>query len=186
MIKRPFWMLPIALMAAMAMVLGACGDDDAADVASDDSKTDDSKDDDATSDDDSDGDGIGTFSGECGFFAEFGDEDFLSGFDPTGLGEDGPVDFGEFYEPLAAQMRELADNAPSDIEDAFQTLADSFETVAEKLKGVDLDFSDPANMDPKALEAFSSLETTFDDEFEAASAEIEAWVSANCGIDVNG
>lgn len=38
--KRSIWMLPLALFAALALVLGACGSDGDSDVAADDPSTD--------------------------------------------------------------------------------------------------------------------------------------------------
>ncbi len=180
-------LLPLSLLAVLALLFTACGDDDDTSTAAEDTteETDDSTtetsepEDDAS--DDGDTDSIGAAGlGECGFLAEFADS--FDDLDPTALFATGEeVDFGSFFGPLAQQFQQVADAAPSDIQDAFRTVADGFTEVADQLEGVVIDLSDPENVDPEAMAKLESLDSTFTGDFETASAEIDAWVTENCG-----
>jgi hypothetical protein len=174
----------LSLLAVLGLLFAACGDDDDTTTAASDT-TERTADD--ASDDDSDDDGLtddereelaGSL-GDCGFlvgFAEaFADSDLDQAFTS---GE--AVDFGQLFGPMAAAMREVADAAPGEIKDAFQTVAEGFNAVADQLDGVVIDMSDPANMDPEAMAKLESMDTEFDEDFERASEEIEAWMEANC------
>lgn len=154
----------LLLFAALAMLLAACGDDDSASNAEQQAE-----------------DAIGErFGGECGFLGEFAGA--MEDFDPTGaMGSGESIDFGEFYGELAAEFQEVADAAPDDIRDAFQVMADSVTSAAEQLEGVELDTSDPQNMDPEALAALQSLDQSFGEEFSDATQEIDDWIQENCG-----
>ena len=67
-----------------------------------------------------------------------------------------------------------------EIRDAFSTLADGFSQVAAELEGVVLDFTDPEAMDPETMAKLESLDTAFGAEYEAAAAEVDAWMTENC------
>lgn len=191
MAHRSPWKLVLALLAALSLLLAACGDDDDTaaeaettepDDGSDDTGSDDTQDtgsdDTETGDDDPDLDGADL--GECGFFVDFAAA--FEDVDPTELfAPGGEADFGSFFGPIAEQFQNVADGAPDEIQDSFQVVADEFGAVAEQLDGVVLDLSDPQNVDPEALAALETMETSFDTpEFNAASDEIEAWMDANC------
>lgn len=182
MTRSPLWKLPVALLAALALLLAACGDDD--DTATETTGEADGADDTGGSEDTDGGsddqDLEGADLGECGFFVEFADS--FDDVDPSEMfaaGEE--IDFGSFFGPIAAQFDSVADAAPSEIQDAFRTVADDFAEVADALDGVVIDLSNPQEMDPEAVEALETMESSFDTpEFDAASAEIDAWMQDNC------
>lgn len=178
--NRSFWTVLLAVV-AMALALTACGDDDSSDDAApaDDAAQDTSDDaaaDEAGTDEDAavDPSDLDFDLGECGFLANFGDEGFEEAFDPSALMTGG----GDAYSALADQFHEVADAAPDDIQDAFQTMAEGMDQFAEVFS--DIDLSDPANIDPEALESLEAIGDGPGAEFEAASAEIEDWINQNC------
>lgn len=160
---RPTRHPALHLLAALALLLAACGDDDSASNAEQQAE-------DAISD---------RLGGECGFLAEFAG--VMDDFDPTSaMGSGGSIDFGEFYGELADEFHEVADAAPDDIQDSFQVMADAVTSAAEQLEGVELDTSDPQNMDPEALAALESLDESFGEEFSDATQEVDDWIQENC------
>jgi hypothetical protein len=169
----------LSLFVILGLLFAACGDDD--DTATDDTTTTtaDDSDDDEGGLSDAERDEIAAGMGRCGFlvgFAEiFADTDFENVF---ASGE--AMDFGQLYDSMAAGMRQVADAAPSEIQDAFQTVAAGFTAVADELDGVVLDMSDPAGMDPEVMAKLEGMDQQFDAEFEQASSEIEQWLEANC------
>lgn len=173
----------IAPLVAIALLFTACGDDDDTTTATDDvadvaeETESDTVDDGASSDVDQDE--LAASMGECGFLAAFATA--FSEFDPTSMysGEEA-TDFGQIFAPLADATQEVAAAAPPEISDAFATLADGFSQVAAELEGVVLDLSDPEGMDPETMAKLESLDTAFGAEYEAAAADIEAWMTENC------
>ena len=109
--------------------------------------------------------------GECGFLGKFAGTGFDTAFDPTTAMTEG----GEAFSLLADEVQEVADAAPGEISDAFQTLADGFEQFAEVFAEVDL--SNPQAIDPEVFEQF---EQGPGEDFEAAAEEIDAWIQENC------
>jgi len=175
----------IALLAILGIGLAACGGDDEDDTATEDSveeptgTTAPTETTDAGDEGDDDLDELAEGLGECGFLAGFASA--FAEVDPaTAFTSGEAVDFGALFGPLAEAARQVADDAPDEIQDAFETIADGFTTVAEELEGVVLDVSDPENVDPEAMAALEGLDTSFDEEFDAASQEIEAWVADTC------
>ncbi len=175
----------LGALIAIALLLTSCGDDDT-DTATEDTVAEPTETETVTeteteSEDagDIDEDALAGELGECGFLAGFATA--FEDFDPSTIyGGGEATDFGQLFGPLADAASEVADAAPEEIRDAFRTMADGFTAVAEELDGVVIDFSDPAAMDPEAMEKLESLGTAFQGDFEAASTEIETWVTANC------
>lgn len=181
----------VAIVAAFALLLAACGDDDATDTetgASDtvaetteetEPETEDVTEDVTEEASGIDEDALAEELGDCAFLAEFATA--FEDFDPTAAftGQDA-IDFGELFTPIADAAQQVADDAPAEIEDAFRTMADGFQTVADELDGVVIDMSDPQNIDPEAMAAIENLDASFGADFEAAGAEIDAWVDENC------
>lgn len=187
----------LSLLVVLGLLVAACGDDDDTSTATDDTaeESEDSTDtteaeDAADGDEGIDEDAMAESLGECGFLAGFATA--FEDFDPTAMysGEEA-TDFGQIFAPLAEAARDVADDAPSEIQDAFRTVADGFGAVAEELDGVVIDLTDPEAMDPEAMAKLESLETSFGEEFESASTEIDTWMRENCadiadGFDLGG
>ena len=129
----------LAMLAAIALLFAACGDDDDTSTATDDTteqatetETEESAGDDADSDDDV---AFGGDLGECGFLAGFATA--FEDYDPSTIYSGGEAtDFGQIFAPLAEAAQDVADAAPEEIRDAFRTMADGFTVVAEELEGV--------------------------------------------------
>jgi hypothetical protein len=161
----------LALAAVLALTGAACGDDD---DSSDEAETTDdggSTDDGSTTDDGGD-DGATDSSA-------FLDEDcqfLLAGLNPlAGLSPGSDTDIQD----LSDQMQAAAEEAPDEIQDAMATIADGYAEMAEALDGVDL--SDPqALADPEVSQKLAELESTFDDDFQAASETVSEYMTENC------
>lgn len=168
--NRSFRNPMVALLAALALVLAACGDDDAESVA-------DAADDAETAAEDAAEDAIDAgLGGDCGFLGKIAGTGFDESLDPSAALTD--PDAGDVYGALAEQFREVAEAAPDEIEDALRTMADGFDEFGEAFEGVD--FSDPASMDPEKLEG---LGEGFGAEFEKAADEVEGWFTENCAAE---
>ena len=188
MTKRPIWILLVAVAAVLSLAATACGDDDTTNASTDSSSTTatTAKSDSEQAAEDVAGAALG---GKCSFLGEIAGAGFEQALDPTALmgSGQGEVDFGKIYGPLAEQFSQVADAAPDDIADAFHTLADGFNELADQLKGVSIDFSDPQSMDQDALAKLSEVGATLDTtEFQNASDEIDAWIKANCDVSADG
>lgn len=187
----------LSLLVVLGLVMAACGDDDDTSTATDDTVAESEETTEPTEAGDTDAgdegfdeDAMAESLGECGFLAGFATA--FEDFDPTAMysGEEA-TDFGQLFAPLAVAASEVADAAPSEIQDAFRTVADGFTAVADELDGVVIDLTDPEAVDPEAMAKLESLETSFGEDFESASAEIDAWMSENCadiadGFDLGG
>lgn len=181
----------VAPIIAIALLLAACGGDDDSTTATDDTteetseateeETETTSEDDGTEPEETevDEEALAESMGECGFLAAFATA--FSEFDPTTMysGEEA-TDFGQLFAPLAQATKEVADAAPEEIRDAFGTLAEGFDRVAQELEGVVLDLTDPEAMDPETMAKLESLDTAFGDDYEAAAAEVDAWMTENC------
>src|SRR6188472_877048 len=110
----------LALVVVLALVGAACGGDD------DDSSADDTKttDDSANSDDGDDGG-----STDIGDFVDDDCEFLLTGAfqNPLASAQGGDIDFSD----EASRLDEVADNAPDEIKDAMQTIADTWDEMAD-------------------------------------------------------
>lgn len=174
----------LSLLVALGLLVSACGDDDSSidtSAAGEDTTDTSSELEETTGDEPAgvDEDALAEGLGECGFLAEFATA--FDDFDPTAaFSGTEAVDFGQMFAPIAEAAEDVAAEAPSEIKDAFETLADGFSTVAEELDGVVIDMSDPENIDPEAMAAFEDLDASFGEEFDAAGEEIDAWMSENC------
>tara|TARA_R100000306_G_scaffold52389_1_gene49242 strand:+ start:86 stop:688 length:603 start_codon:yes stop_codon:yes gene_type:complete len=179
-----------APLVAAALLFAACGDDDdtstatddvtdVSDAAEDTTETETEDETDSGASEDIDEEALAEGMGECGFLAGFATA--FEDFDPTTMyGGEEATDFGQLFAPLAEATQEVAAAAPDEIRDAFSTLADGFSQVAAELEGVVLDFTDPEAMDPETMAKLESLDTAFGAEYEAAAAEVDAWMTENC------
>jgi hypothetical protein len=77
-------------------------------------------------------------------------------------------------------LDEFADEAPEEIRDDFQVIAEAYGKIAEALQ--DVDVSAGAQPDPEALAKLQELSQELDQaELEEANQNITAWVEENCG-----
>lgn len=178
---RKIWMI----LAATMLMVAACGDDDS-DVAADDTGTEDdgtADDPDAGGDGDDAGDDSGDDSGEFGDAAAFlSDENCnfwfggsflnpLAGLTP-GSSPDSFDDVGDWWD-------HIGDDAPDEIRDEMQLVADRFEELYDRLG--DIDFSDPnAFQDPEVQQVYAGLAEVFDDEYAAAAETVGDHFDENC------
>jgi hypothetical protein len=80
----------------------------------------------------------------------------------------------------ADAMQKFADEAPDEIQDDFQVLADAYEKIAEALEGVDLSSdTPPADAIAKLAALSSELDTNALNE---ASQNISEWTQENCSV----
>ncbi len=196
--RRTHLLRLLAALAALGLLVAACGGDDDEDLGTGDGTEDVSGADDLDDvDDESEEaaeraaeDALGAAAGgECAFLGQL-----AGGFEDLGL-EDAfltgePVDFGTIFQPFADELGEVADAAPDEIRDAFRTIADGFQTIAGEFDGVIVDPTDPESIDPETLERLDRLGEDLEGEFEDAADEIDAWLSENCsdleGLDLEG
>jgi hypothetical protein len=74
---------------------------------------------------------------------------------------------------------EFAEEAPEEIREDFQVLADAYEAYAEAIEGIDLESGQTP--DPEALQQLQEALTSIDqEEVTAASERISAWANDNC------
>ena len=82
-------------------------------------------------------------------------------------------------EDASQQLEAIAEQAPDEIRDAMETLADGYAAMAEALEGFDL--SDPQSFsDPELQEQLASLEDTFNEEYQEAATTVSEYISAEC------
>lgn len=98
------------------------------------------------------------------------------------------ADIGEF-EQVVSDLRELADVAPSDVEDDWQVLIGGFDTLQQALDDAGLSMGDLANpdsmqgLDPKALRQLTQqLQSLDSKKFEQASTTISQHAESECGF----
>ncbi len=162
----------LALVALLALTGAACGGDD---DGGDDGATEDVTTDGGGADDGGDGgdDGdlaAGLLDEDCQFLLAGA---YLNPLAAAVPGSD--VDFDESQEQLQA----IADEAPDEIEDAMETLAEGFAAMAEAFE--DIDLSDPqAFADPDLQSELAELEEVFDDEYEAAGETVNDYIEESC------
>lgn len=74
---------------------------------------------------------------------------------------------------------EFAEEAPDEIRDDFQVLADAYESYAEAIEGIDLQSGQTP--DPETLQQLQEALASIDqEEVTAASERISAWANDNC------
>jgi hypothetical protein len=75
----------------------------------------------------------------------------------------------------------FADDAPEEIREDFQVIAEAYGKIVEALEGVDL--SSGEQPDPEALAELQQLSTELDQpRIQEANENITAWVEENCGV----
>jgi hypothetical protein len=96
----------------------------------------------------------------------------------------GAGNVGDDLETLADVLQNAADNAPSEIKDDMQVVANTFATFYSKLDDLGVDFSNPASFASLSASqqaefqaAMESLDTA---EFEQASNNLTAYFDENC------
>jgi hypothetical protein len=112
-------------------------------------------------------------TGACKDLAEIGQK-YSEALAKAGSGSDN--DLGA----AASAFSEFADQVPDEVKADFQTLADAFAVYAKALEGLDLKAGEvpSASQIAKLTEAAKSFNAG---KVTQASANIEAWVTKNCG-----
>jgi len=161
----------LAVVAVLALTGAACGGDD--DSGNDDP---DATDDGATTDDGGDDgatDGAvasGLLDDDCQFLLAGA---FLNPMAAAVPGGDADV------EAASEQLESIAAEAPDEIQDAMEVIADGYAAMAEVLADVDL--SDPQSFsDPELQERLAELEDTFDEEYQQAGDTVSAYIADEC------
>ena len=163
------WLSIIVL--ALALVAAGCGggDDDSSasgDTTVEETTTTDTTTEDTTSEDD------GTATGEF----DFADEDCQA---LLGVGATIAAAFSGTGDANTDELQELASKAPDEIKADVETLAQAFNTYAEKLQDIGIE----AGATPTAAQV-AELQTAIaslnQEELTAASQRIEAWAQDNC------
>lgn len=171
----------LLVIGVLALVAAGCGGDDSSSEASDETTveettveettaaeetTEASSDDTETSaSDDVD---LGDLSGECLELASIGAK-FSEAFESTGSASGDLSATADLFD-------ELIEAAPDEIKDDLEVMSEGLAEYAEALDGINL--TQPSAEDiAKLQEVTQSFDTT---EFQEASQNIEAWVSANC------
>ena len=160
----------IVVAAVLGLGLVACGggdDDEAVDTTT---TEDGGGSDSGTTDVD-----LSDFTGECAAFAEaFAGAGTAIGSAFSGTG-------GDDLEQVADYFSEVADRLPDEISDDFEVFAAAYSDFASAMAEADIDFSDPSSVDPDKLSELESISEAFSSaEVQEASANIEAYISANC------
>ena len=79
----------------------------------------------------------------------------------------------------ADALQKYADEAPEEIQDDFQVLADAYSKLAEAFEGVDMSSTEAPS--PEVLARISKVSSEIDTaKLTAASANISAWTTENC------
>jgi hypothetical protein len=190
------WMVLPAVLAAFMLALAGCGGSDSSDAGGgDDAVTTEEVVDDSTLTDAVEDDSTVTDAMEDETDAS---EDDGSGLDLSGSGlsdecQDlvaASAKYGEAYSALggagdvdvqgaSAALSAVADAAPDEIKDAFQTLAEAIATYADALEGIDL--TGGGTPDPETIAKITAAAQSIDNEaVAAASQEISDWTQENC------
>lgn len=126
------------------------------------------------------GDGGGGFCGK----AENLDAE-IKGLEQSFTGSAFPS--GDTFKNAASSIRDLGDDAPSEIKDDLNTIADGVEQLGEALG--DIDLSDTAALsDPANAEKLQQISEDMEDvggEIEAASNRVAKYLADECGIDID-
>jgi len=171
--------LAVLLLAVLALLVAGCGGDDGNEAVdetetsvADDSGTTTEADDETTETEDdateTEDTGGGTLTGEC---AEFAGLSAKLSQAISGSSSD--------LDSATEVFDELADQVPEEIRDDYEVLAENFRELAEALEGVDLSSGEAPSAEDlaKIQEVTQSLDSA---EVREASANIEAWATANC------
>jgi hypothetical protein len=189
----------VAFSALLLTGLAACGDDDGGSddagvnledadnggtdtTSSDESSSDDSSSGDSSSDDSSSGDSndagdviSGAFSDGCG--------DFANAYSAL-LAAAGGAFAGEDSSDAEEVLQQAIDDAPDEIADDIQTIADAYDEYIQALEDSGIDFSDPSSIDPSDIdnleELASAAEIFNDSDFQEASNNLNDFVANNC------
>jgi hypothetical protein len=166
------------LVLLLAFAGAACGGGDSEtagdtdtmtlETTTDDTTTDDETDEDTTEDTDTVGDSIE--SEECQDLIE------ASASLSQALGASGT---DSDLDDVSTFFEEFAEEAPDEIREDFQVLAEAYEAYAEAIEGIDLQSGQPP--DPEALQQLQEALASIDqEEVAAASERISAWTNDNC------
>ena len=172
----------IASTALVLMLAGAgCGgsNDAASEAAREDTVTEESTSAGTASTEDSTGettdteDGLGGLSGECSDLVEASQAFGAAVASSLGTGDSELGDTADLYEAFA-------DNAPDELKDDFETLADLMADYATALADLDLQAGETPSAEQIAKlatigQSFSTSEA------QEANAAISAWTQENCG-----
>lgn len=83
--------------------------------------------------------------------------------------------YKEAIEKSTQQGRDILSKAPSELDDAVDTILDAQDQLVTELEKVDYDYT---KLPPDALSAMNTPEV------EAAGEELDAYVTDTCGIDI--
>ena len=184
----------LAVLAALLLVLAACGGDDggesiedvaadeadpgadgdAGDVANDEAKQDSGSGDGGEVDEDAlaaltNEDCAALYAGIASAAAAFGGTE------------------GEDLNDVASYYEEIADKVPEDIKADFEVFAAAFSEFAEAAADAGVDFSDPSTMTPEALQEMGeAAEALNDPEVQEASQRISTFAEETCGTAAGG
>jgi predicted small lipoprotein YifL len=196
----------LAVLAASLLLLAACGDDDStatppADTADQDGTdagdTDATDTTDAADDDAPPATAGGTDRGDlpnlaaigdfCDLFRAFDDidDEVFFGDDPDMSPEESAEAMAIGFQYMEALFARAVQLAPGEIRDEMATIAAGMAAYNSLLAEYDYDFMAMAVAsmeDPELEERFAAIES---DEFEDASDRIEAYVLAECGVDLS-
>ena len=200
----------LAILAAGLMLLGACGDDDGGDAATDTTAADVDTDDDGEDVDDDtdaeDGDDAGettTTEGSgsggtgnlpnlaqindfCGLFAAFDDVDDPFEIDEMAADDENlPAQMAQTFQFIEALFGRATALAPNELEADMRLLASGMSEYNALMAEYDYDFMAMAMAGTEDPEAMERLEILDSEEFAAASTRVEEYVLAECGIDLS-
>lgn len=175
----------LALAAALATGLTACGggDDeegtdqvDLEDVESDASSASSEDEDASAPDEEATDDAVddavaGAFSEGCGEFSQV-------------FGALGGAISGAFDAEAAEEFENFVDDAPEEIQDDLETIASSYEEFADALEEAGFDPEDPQSFDPsdpEAIQIFTEASAALSSpEFQEASTAVSEFIAADC------
>lgn len=87
---------------------------------------------------------------------------------------------GADTEKTKEALNEIADNAPDEIKDDFQVMADAYAKIADAIGEANVAAGEQP--DPEALAKLQQVATELDQtKLEEANTNITAWVTENCG-----
>jgi hypothetical protein len=171
----------MVFVAAGVLLLGACGGDSSSNSSSGTTTTASSGgNDNTTTTGGSDGTdttadlGDLLASGECDSVASV-----LGAGLAQALSQGGDVDLDK----AANALKEFADNAPGEIKEDAQTVADAYSEFVQALNDAGIDFKDPSSFsDPSKLQQLEDAANKIDtDAVKQASDNVEAYFKQHCG-----
>jgi len=165
----------VALVLVLAFVAAGCGGDDDDSVATPAGTTATTAETASPSDsgDDAASSGAGVFG-----TAECRETALAMGRAMAGAGgSDASGDLGAGFASTAKALEAAKKAAPDEVDGALDTLAEAFDKVADKLKGVD--YTPGKGAPPQEwIDAFSVFQ---DAKYESASKSVSDWFESNCG-----